>query len=400
MNTTATLPPLCLQCAIANSSQTNSDKIFNVTFAVQSPQFVDQGVMFYDSSYIKPGMWYTNVTDGKAWRIVSIDLSINKNIFPGILEDVDYYNCALSSNSQESQISAGPGFIFELAEDGLPNLVPILGIPANIATNLINRFRSRNIYKYYVPVNQTHNFNIGDIIYLNIDGLYYKVTAANRLITQAIGIVTSINNNYYNIYNSFIEELNYFSYKPFGEYITKNTNPALQGPIGTIFYLDNLGNFTSTPTSSFSKPLYIVINANNDLILLNDSYNKYNNKTHIITIYCINGVLSSFTVDNSISDISRYSLSQNSKDITIQTNNNFILPNTITIWGRQFNNGVNDYTLLMAPNNGGLTITASNNTFSMSAYSYSNLVALLGIRNPPIVTNEYIASQIFLNIYN
>ena len=402
MTTLSPIPPLCIPCSITSSSLlTNSNNLYNVDFAIQTEQFVNQGKVYYDGSSIKYGMWFANTNDGKAWRINSINITVSNYIFTGILEDVEYYNYGLTTKKSNNDIAIGPGYVFELCEDGLPNLVPINGIPANMITNLIGRFRTRNLYKYYVQVNQDHNFKIGDIIYLNTDGIYYKVTASNKLVNKALGVITCTNNNYYNSKGNLTEVLNYFSYRPFGNFITKNNNINLSGPKGTVFYIDINGNFTTTPSSFYSKPIYIIINDNNDLILLNDSYNENKNKSHKITIYCINGILSSFTVDNSISDINKYPLSSSTKDITFQINSNFKLPNTITIWGRQFKDStdITKYTSYFVQNTN-LTIETSDVTFSMKAYSYSNLVTLLGIFNPPLISDEYIVSEIYLNIYD
>ena len=400
----APVAPLCISCLADQVILDNGTNIYNVKFQI-AEQPINQGNSKYNINNIKPGMWFSNANGGMAWRIININI-IDKFIFTADIEDVEYYNISLATDVGGAAIIRGVGYIFELCEDGLPNLVPIFSFISTVAVNnLLGRFINRNLYKYYIPVNQaSHNLNTGDIIYLDsIQYKYYKISAITKSANKALGIVTCTNNNYYDENGTLVSRPDYFSYRPFGQYITKNTNINLQGQPGTIFYLDINGNFTSDITLSYSKPIYIVINNNYDLILLNDSYDECKNKTYKITIYCKNSALSKFTVDDPINfmfNVKEGDLKSSPKEIDILINNNFILPNSINIWGRRFNTSINDYTSVLVPNTGGLTIEATNTVFSMKAYSYSNLLALLGISNPPASTVDYIASEIYLNIYN
>lgn len=396
--------PLCISCNVDRVLNDNGTNIYNVKFQI-AEQSINQGNLKYNINNIKPGMWFSNANSGMAWRFINVN-PIDKFTFSADIEDVEYYNISIAGDIGDATVIRGGGYIFELCEDGLPNLVPIYSYVSTVAVNnLLGRFINRNLYKYYIPVNQiNHGFIIGDIIYLDsIQQKYYKVSASTKSAKKAIGIVTCTNNNYYDENGAVVPRPDYFSYRPFGQYITKNTNTNLQGIPGTIFYLDINGNFTSDIELSYSNPIYIVINNKYDLILLNDNYDEHKNKSYKITIYCKDGALSKFTINDYINfmfSVNEGDLTNSPKEIGIAINTNFKLPNSINIWGRRFNTGVDDYTLVLVPNNGGLTVEITNSIFSMKAYSYSNLVALLGISNPPASTIDYIASEIYLNIYD
>jgi hypothetical protein len=396
-----------MQCSVKNFSPID-DSNYNIVFNINNGGQPTEGTsVIYDPTYIKSGMWFSNKPGGLAWKIINI-ISTNTASATCIIQDVDNYNKIIYNNNDLPDPIIGNGYIYNLSNDGLPNLTPVIA-SSNFdyawITNLIGRFRSRNLYQYNIPITQAnHNFNIGDFIYLDMSGIYHKISASNSSLYDAIGIVTTNNGNYYLTGGSsiLVEEPQYFSYMPLGKYL-----PTLSGissaAIGSKIYLDLSGNLTTNINSYYSRPKYIKINTNNDVILLNNSYGSYINYSKI-TIYCgICGNITKYIADNSISDISSYIMPTIlSNNLNIITNSNFKLPTSILIHGRTFinNDPTNYIPSILQSNNLNIQFykdISNNLNLNISAYSYSNLVTLLGINNPPDNNNNYIASEIILN---
>jgi len=127
----------------------------------------------------------------------------------------------------------------------------------------MNRFSSKNNYIY---INQTnHGLNIGDLITIN-NGLYTKATFSS---SNILGIIFEPSIKYLDNSNNWINDLNYFSFKPFYNYLSSNKiNSNLSGTIGSIFYLDNLGNFSQQRPSINPYNCLIQITSQGDFLIL------------------------------------------------------------------------------------------------------------------------------------
>lgn len=211
---------------------------------------------FYNGMDVRVGDWVADLITGSAVNIVSI-VSQTLSTVVAICEDLDRYNTYTDPSGSGNGIGTlGLGFVFELADDGLPILSPMTALNTTLNTNLawqldlISRFRHRNMVGSYYRVQQNgHTFSVGDIIRLRTDGTYARVVPSETVDT-AVGSVSSIG----------VPGVNWFTYRPVGR-IVKNVTPPLPGPPGTLVYLDAIGDFTSNKPSAWAKPVYIRLDA-------------------------------------------------------------------------------------------------------------------------------------------
>ncbi len=210
----------------------------------------------YDGMDIKIGDWFTTIEGGMAVRIYEIVSQTPETVIVRA-EDVERYNLMLDASFSGIGVGPdGPGYLFELNDDGMPILGPsaayYMGI--TLQTDLQSRFAYRNYSKKYISVHQAeHGFVEGDIILMDDDGFYKKVIAdqANKdKLSRIVGSVTSIN----------IPGVEYFTFKPRGE-IQTNITPELPADIlpGNFAYIDpaNPGKLTGVKPTRFAVPVYI-----------------------------------------------------------------------------------------------------------------------------------------------
>lgn len=207
----------------------------------------------YNGLDLKVGDWLANMSGGRALRIVSFSSQTAEEV-TFIAEDVDRYN---QFNDRDGNgaggLTEGEAFAFEVSEDGTPILI---GVPPNILSasfqsDLAARFSHRNIFRKYISVNQpSHGMNVGDPIYLDGTGVYFK-SSANADAARMIGIVTSTNT----------PGVDWFSFRPIGE-VVRNISPPLPGQQGDVIYLGvTPGTFTATRPISNAKPVFIQMDA-------------------------------------------------------------------------------------------------------------------------------------------
>lgn len=222
----------------------------------------------YDGLDIKVGDWVTTAEGGVAVRIYEI---VSQTSIQAVVrvEDVDRFNIMSDFSFAGVGISAdGQGYVFEVDEDGLPVLGPAgafyLGV--TLQTDLMARFSRRNAVKKYVKVEQTgHTLAVGDIIFLDDDGVYKAIEASeankNKL-DRIIGFVSEVG----------IPGVNFFAYTPRGQ-LRKNISPALPTGMlpGQIAYLDPVlpGKLTATKPQKNAVPVYIRLTDDTTGILIN-----------------------------------------------------------------------------------------------------------------------------------
>jgi len=169
------------------------------------------------------GDWMAGQAEPKAVKIIEIDAKTIGSITM-IVEDVDRYNTFNDNTSNGVGIfSTGSVYVFELQDDGLPNLNPLpSGVPANFVSDLTSRFRSQNPNHRWEVDHVAHPFSIGEQVSITSSG-YVKASIADDKI---VGYVTDIGPG-----------PDKFFYKPINK-LTKRHFPALPGNIGDYVYID------------------------------------------------------------------------------------------------------------------------------------------------------------------
>ena len=259
------IPPIFLRC-ISNDTYQITELKFYLKISIYSGNATYGGAGFIDANSIKVGMWFSNQVNGYAWKITNI-ISQNTTTVECEVEDTEGFNIAIDSTGILNYIAVGvEGYIFELGDDGLPIFLPLdeSVLPRSWAQELVGRFRARNTYKNYINVNQSHSFNIGNFVYLDhADSLYKLATSTTK---DIVGVVTSIN----------IPYTDHFTYRPFGIYHLKdNINPLLTGTKGQVYYIDTIGNVTTSPSSNSIK--WVQITDEGDGLLFTSSSSSSEN---------------------------------------------------------------------------------------------------------------------------
>lgn len=279
------VPPVFLRCMCIDTYAISELK-FYLKINIYSANLTYGGIGYIDANSIKVGMWFSNQVNGYAWKITSI-ISQNSTTIECEVEDVEGFNIALDYSGIINYISLGvEGYVFELGDDGLPMFLPLQEnvMPRTWEQELTSRFRARNTYKNYINVNQSHSFIIGNFVYLDpSDGLYKLATSTTK---DIVGVVTSIN----------IPYTDHFTYRPFGIYHMKeNINPLLTGSKGQVYYIDTVGNVTSTPSENSIK--WIQITDEGDGLLFTSSSSSSTN----IELKLPKNLRRGFTADYNIS---------------------------------------------------------------------------------------------------
>ena len=246
----------------------------------------------YNGNNILPGMWISTYDYGEAWLITKIISKSSTNCTIEV-SDVDGYNQSLDAqtNAPPPIGDGSKGFIFTLGEDGLPiltnsNWTTLQQMNPNWQqwiSDLIGRFRSRNLYKSYFHVYQPgHTFQVGNFIYLDpVDGLYKLSTSLSDTIYTTLGNVTSVGYALQDISNPY--NLDWFTYRPFGTYLTPDQinfpySSPLTGTVGSVYYIQNDGKITTHIPNTNAYPAYIQVSTGPNGgagILLQHSYGLY-----------------------------------------------------------------------------------------------------------------------------
>ncbi|MNK74297.1 hypothetical protein D3C87_938060 [compost metagenome] len=216
----------------------------------------------YTGSDIVVGDWFSDDT-GYVYRISEI---VYQDLFSAqlVIEDVGQYNTNNDPSAQgQGQPRAFSGFIFTLAENGLPDIqsMPIARFSPEVFTSVQSRFQARNLVSEFVTIYQTNNgFALGDFIKVDeANEGRFELCAANE-INLAVGIVNGANT----------PKTDYFTFKPLTE-ILENVQPPLVGAYGDIFYIDpaNPGKVTNVKPASDAKPVYIRLETETRAVRLN-----------------------------------------------------------------------------------------------------------------------------------
>ena len=273
MSYNSPLPPPCMRITIQNPLPViGEDNRYTCTLYVY-PQNLQGGGIQYSVSDVQPNFWISNYPFGEAWKIINVS-----NVNPGtstldaIIEDVEYYNYSIDPDTGEHGPNDGSdGYIWTLAEDGLPNLFPIDNtFPATLnytyVTDLIGRFRSRNYYTSYVRFSQNSNsFQVGQFLNITSTGSFEVSSSSSDSVFNTIGVITSVG----------FPTSEFFTIRPFGQYLTseKIIPPLTQG-VGSIYYLNSTGGLTTSSPGSNSYPVYIQVSTGGDGILLKGRFGQ------------------------------------------------------------------------------------------------------------------------------
>ena len=255
-------PPKCILIKIENPALV-SDNTYSCSLRIY-PQQIRGASENYTVSDVAVNFWISNYSGGQSWRINSIsNVNTGLQTLDCVIEDVEYYNYSLDPTIGTHGPSNGiNGYAFELAENGLPNLVPIYSntftLSQTFISDLTARFNSRNYFSSYISVLQnSHTFVRGNFISLNGSGVYILVTSTAGDV-NIIGVVTSIS----------IPTVNHFTYRPFGQFMkSTQIDTALTSGIGSIYYLNSSGTLTNTP-DNYNVPVYIQVTSGGDGVLL------------------------------------------------------------------------------------------------------------------------------------
>lgn len=242
---------------------------WNVTFSV-TPQYhswqLSSTPYQYNGNDIDIGSWICTGPNGRAHKIVSIT-NQTVNSITAVVEDVDRYNLVNDTSKKgNGEPVVSYGFVCELGVDGLPIITPASTsmYPYSYVTDLKSRFEYRNYIKNNIKVYQENNtFVVGDVIFLDSDGIYKQIEANkdNRdNLQKIIGTITDID----------IPGTGYFTYSPRGEYINNLSNPLPDASPGSLIYVDteNAGKLTAIKPKIYSTPVYIRLGSSTECIYL------------------------------------------------------------------------------------------------------------------------------------
>ena len=211
----------------------------------------------YNGLDISVGDWLIFSSAALALQIVSVTSQTDSSLTV-IAEDVSLYNI-LSDPSQTGQgigpISPHDVFdclVVKTSPAGIPifSTISDYSIPINLISDITNRFQFRNyVQDYIAAVQPGHDFLIGDVIYIDQDGVYRKSISTDPGAEVSIGTVTSIDQ----------PNIGDFTYRPIGRYVTNL--PALPGNPGQVLYVSSTvpGGLTPVPPSPVAIPVYIKI---------------------------------------------------------------------------------------------------------------------------------------------
>lgn len=191
----------------------------------------------YTAEDVFVGMWMADLL-GNALKIVGI-VSKSPTQLVVIAEDVDRFNTFQDpSQTGNGSIKTTEGVIFELDDEGMPQLDPLPGnVNVSFLPNLTGRFQRFDPQMRFRFQQANHGFQKGDVLVLNPSSGYWEKSSADNSSLFPIGTVADD----YPYPNTFY-------LRPFNE-IVENITPALPGRVGDFLYSDlsNPGKLTVTP---------------------------------------------------------------------------------------------------------------------------------------------------------
>ena len=170
MSVNSPTPPLCMQINIINPFTYNGIQNQYSCTLICTPQTFMGGSNFYDCRDIRVGNWVSNYPGGQAWEVIEIvNVDVNVNSVDVIICDKEYYNYSIDPDIGEHGPNDGSlGYVWSLADNGLPNLFPIYGdVSKTYVSDLVSRFNSRNYFTSYISVFQVgNNFQQGQFLFI------------------------------------------------------------------------------------------------------------------------------------------------------------------------------------------------------------------------------------------
>ena len=150
--------------------------------------------------------------------------------------------------------------MFSISSDGLPILYNIDNsvMPNEYVTSMISRFTMRNLTTTITIEQLGHTFVKGNFLYVTTGNMYALYTSQTSSDKSIVGVVTEVG----------IPNVNHFTFRPFGKYLSKNDMPnVLGGGKGTYYWLDAFGDVTTVENVS-QAPVYLQITDEGDAIML------------------------------------------------------------------------------------------------------------------------------------
>jgi len=127
----------------------------------------------YNGLDINVGMWVTSISTPKALKIVKIEAKTTTSV-TCIIEDIDRYNTFRDPGGNGNAMFSvpGTGVVFELGDDGLPVLDPVLTSMTDmkIFDQITSRFRVFNPNKRIGFTQLNHGFKEGEMLKVTASG--------------------------------------------------------------------------------------------------------------------------------------------------------------------------------------------------------------------------------------
>ena len=220
-----------------------------------------RGPGFYNGQDVYVGDWIANLVTGQAWQIISIESKTSDRVI-AVVQDVYRYNTFRdTTKAGQGGPSLGIYVVFELSENGLPQIdpLPAAGASAAFGINLQSRFEYVNL-QYDFPLYQEGNdFDVDDVI--AVDPVNHVFVKASSIYKTVIGRVTSVSDTItgwftINPNNKVVDNLDYLPGDVGDIIYTSTTVPGGLSPTpgGAELYINIRKNTQSISRSLFQGP--------------------------------------------------------------------------------------------------------------------------------------------------
>lgn len=192
----------------------------------------------YNGLDVNVGMWVTSIASPKALKIVKVEAKTTTSV-TCIIEDLDRYNTFRDPGGNGNAMFSvpGSGVVFELGDDGLPVLDPILTSMTDMKVfdQIMSRFRVFNPNKRMGFTKLNHGFYEGEMLKVTASGF----DRAQSSDLYPVGVVVDVGPGPNNFYIT-----------PTTKLITNLE--GVPGTQGDLIYQDATvhGHLTTTPGSS------------------------------------------------------------------------------------------------------------------------------------------------------
>ncbi len=211
--------------------------VISVTASAHSSHLTREKYV-YNGLDINVGMWITSISTPKALKIIKVEAKTTTSV-TCIIEDIDRYNTFRDpgGNGNAMFTVPGSGVVFELGDDGLPVLDPVLTSMTDmkIFDQIMSRFRVFNPNKRMGFTKLNHGFYEGEMLKVTASGF----DRAQSSDLYPVGVVVDIGPGPHNFYIT-----------PTTKLITNLE--GVPGSQGDLIYQDATvaGHLTTTPGSS------------------------------------------------------------------------------------------------------------------------------------------------------